>query len=56
MKLSAPTSFAFIIAVCLVALAIISTLTAIPFVSANAFWVSIAGFAVLALGNLLKGF
>ena len=55
MNLSAPTSMVFIISVVLVVLAVLSTVAAIPIVTGNAFWISIIGFVILALGNLLKG-
>ncbi len=56
MKLSAPTQVSFIIAVVLAVAALLGMLVAIPFVSANAFWVLLAGFVVLALGAMLKDF
>ena len=56
MNLSPPTTVVFIVSLILAALAIIGTLvTTIPFVSANAFWVAIAAYVLLALGNLLRG-
>ena len=55
MRLSAPTMPIFIIAVVLAILAVVGTFTAIPFITANAFWVSIVAFVILAVGNLAKG-
>lgn len=55
MNLSAPTQPIFIIAVILAILAVVSTLTVIPFISMNAFWVAIVAFIVLAAGNMMKG-
>jgi hypothetical protein len=39
----------------LAVLAIIGTFVAIPFISANAFWVAIVAFIILACGNLFRG-
>ena len=55
MNLSAPTMPIFIIAVVLAALAIIGTLTTIPFITANGFWVAIVAFIVLMVGNVARG-
>jgi hypothetical protein len=55
MKLSEPKVITFIIAVVIGLLALLSTFVAIPFVSANAFWVLFVGFLLLALANLFKG-
>ena len=55
MNLSAPTMPVFIIAVVLAALAIIGKLTAVAFITANGFWLAIAAFVVLAIGNVAKG-
>ncbi len=55
MNLSAPTKPMFLVAVVLAVLAIIGMFVAIPFVSANGFWVMTLGFVVLAAGNLMKG-
>lgn len=55
MRLSAPTMPVFIIAVVLAVLAVIGKLTFISFVTANGFWLAIAAFVVLAIGNLAKG-
>lgn len=56
MNLSAPTTMVFVVSVVLAILAIISTFTPLPFISDNAFWVAIAGYVILALGNVLRGF
>lgn len=53
MTLSAPTQIVFIISVILVVLAVVGFFVAIPVVSVNAFWIAIAGFVLLMLGNLL---
>ncbi len=56
---NAPKKVSLIISIVLVALAIALVLVkglTIPVLSPNAFWVAIAGYVVLLLGNLLKGF
>lgn len=55
MKLSAPTFPIFVVSLVLAGLAIAAEFTAIPVVSANQFWVAIGAYAVLFLGNVLKG-
>ncbi|WP_223789016.1 hypothetical protein [Marinicella meishanensis] len=56
MSLSAPKQVVFLIAVILAILSIVSAkVTAIPVVSGYEYWVLVAGFALLALGNLVKG-
>lgn len=55
MNLSAPTKAIFIIAVIIALLAIIGMFVAIPFVSANGFWVMTAAFVLLAAGNVMSG-
>jgi len=55
MKLSRPKESTFIIAVILAVLAFLGKITAIEFVSPNAFWILLIGFILLALGNLYKG-
>jgi hypothetical protein len=55
MNLSAPKVVVFLISLVLVALAVVSLYTRIPFVSLNAFWVAIAGYVLLALGVTMKG-
>ncbi|HQV27482.1 MAG TPA: hypothetical protein PLG23_04375 [Thermoflexales bacterium] len=54
-KLSAPKQATFLIAVVLAVLGLLSTLVAIPVLSANSFWLVFVGFVVLALGNMLDG-
>ena len=56
MSLSAPTTLVFVVSVILAILAIIGQFTPLPFITDNAFWVAIAGYVVLALGNVLRGF
>jgi hypothetical protein len=55
MNLSPPTTAVFIISVVLAVLAIIGTFVAIPVISANAFWVAIIAYILLAVGNLFRG-
>jgi len=56
---NAPKKATLILSIVIVALAIALVLVkgfSIAVLSANAFWVAIVGYAVLLLGNLLKGF
>jgi len=55
MKLSAPTQIMFIISLVLVGLAVASLFVAVPVIGGHAFWVAVAGYAVLAFGCLFKG-
>jgi hypothetical protein len=55
MNLSPPTTAVFIISVVLAVLAIIGTFVAIPVISANAFWIAIIAYIILAVGNLFRG-
>ena len=55
MKLSEPKNVTFWVAVVLGVLGFLGNFVAIPFVSGYAFWFVFFGFALLALGNLLKG-
>jgi len=55
MNLSPPTTAVFTISVVLAVLAIIGTFVAIPVISANAFWVAIIAYIILAVGNLFRG-
>jgi hypothetical protein len=54
MKLSEPKVVTFWIAVALAALGVLASLGTIPGLSGYAFWLVVAGFVLLALGNLLK--
>ncbi|MDO4566728.1 MAG: hypothetical protein Q4B42_05295 [Oscillospiraceae bacterium] len=53
--MNAPKKLTWLIALILGVLGIVGSFTAIPFVSAYAFWFLAAGFALLALGCLFKG-
>ncbi|MEG6510142.1 hypothetical protein V6C03_14320 [Methyloligella sp. 2.7D] len=55
MRLSAPTTVVFVISLILAVLAVLGVFTAIPFITPNAFWVAIAAYVVLFLGNVMKG-
>ena len=54
MNLHAPSMLIFVFALVLVVLAVVSVFYPIQFVSAYAFWFAIAGYAVLAIGNLVE--
>ena len=56
MKLSAPKKTTFWIAVVVALLAVLATIISIPVVSNYTFFFLLAGFVILMLGNLLKGF
>ncbi|MBD3678356.1 MAG: hypothetical protein HUJ27_08135 [Rhodobacteraceae bacterium] len=57
MRLSAPKKIVFLISLLLAALALVAALgVSIPVVSANALWVALVAYALLAAGNVLKGF
>lgn len=56
MKLSPPKHVTFYIAVILAVLGIIGSFVSIPVLSGLAFWLVVAGFVVLAAGNLIDGF
>jgi hypothetical protein len=55
MKLNAPTKIIFLISLLLVALAVISRFTPIPYISQYQFWVAIVGYLVLVAGVTMKG-
>jgi len=55
MNLSPPTTAVFVISLILAVLAVIGTFVAIPAISANAFWVAIIAYVILAIGNLFRG-
>ena len=55
MNLSPPTNAVFIISLILAVLAVIGTFAAIPVISANAFWVAIIAYVILAVGNVFRG-
>lgn len=55
MKLTPPKAITFWISVVLGLLAFLSTLVAIPFITANVFWVLFVAWVLLVLGLLVKG-
>ena len=56
MRLNAPSKLFFLISLVLVILAIVSIyVVSIPFVTANAFWVAVVGYIVLAVACVMKG-
>ncbi len=55
LKLSAPTKATFWIAVALAVLGILASQGMLAALAGYAFWLVVAGFVLLALGNLLKG-
>ncbi|MBR5696851.1 MAG: hypothetical protein IKX43_11585 [Paludibacteraceae bacterium] len=55
MTLSAPKQIIWVIAVILGVLGILGYFVAIPFVTANGFWLVSAAFALLAIATLVKG-
>ena len=55
MKLSAPKTITWWIAVVLGVLGILGSFISLPFVSANALWFVIVGFVLLVLATLFKG-
>ncbi len=56
MKLSTPKHATFYIAMLLAIVGLIAYFVTIPVLSGFAIWLIIAGFVILALGNLLEGF
>ncbi len=55
MKLSAPTQLFFIIALVVTILGILGKLGVVAAIAPYAFWFAVAGWAVLAVGSLMKG-
>jgi hypothetical protein len=55
MRLSAPKQVTWIIALILGVLGVVGAFVVIPLVSTYAFWVVVAGLALLLLATLLKG-
>jgi hypothetical protein len=55
MNLSAPTQVVFFLSLVLAILAVIGFLGALPAIAAYSFWLAIAAYVVLALGNILAG-
>ena len=55
MSLSPPSTVVFIVSLILAALAVIGKFAAIPFITENGFWVAVAAYVILAVGNLFRG-
>ena len=55
MNLSPPSQAVFIVSLILALLAVIGKFAAIPFVTDNGFWVVVAAYVILAIGNLFRG-
>jgi hypothetical protein len=55
MNLSAPTVPVFLISLILVVVAALMVLGTVPTYGLPAFWVAIAGYAILFLGNVVRG-
>jgi hypothetical protein len=55
MNLSAPKQVIFLLSLIIVALAVISRFTPIPYITPNMFWVAIIGYLLLVAGVTTKG-
>jgi hypothetical protein len=55
MNLSPPTTVVFVVSIILAALAIIGKFAVIPFVTEHGFWVAVAAYVILAIGNIFRG-
>lgn len=55
LKLNAPSQVLFIVSLVLALIAVVSALTPVPIASANAFWIAIIAYAVLAVATVAKG-
>ena len=55
MRPSAPSKMVFLIAIILGGLSTLSRFVGIEYVSANAYWILVAGFGLLVAGNIAKG-
>jgi hypothetical protein len=55
MQLSPPTQVTFWASVILVVLGVLGKFVSLALISALSFWLVLAGFVLLAAGNLLKG-
>lgn len=56
MRLNQPTRNVFYISVALGVIGLAAKLFSIAFIAPFAFWLVLAGFVLLVLGNVLKGF
>jgi len=55
MKLNAPKQLTWLIAILLGALGVLGVFVALPFISFNPLWFAVAGLALLAIANFVKG-
>ncbi len=55
MRLNAPKSVTWLIALILGIVGLVSVFVAIPFISVHAFWVVLVGLVLLLIGNAVKG-
>jgi hypothetical protein len=55
MNLTPPTTAVFMLSAILALLAIIGQFAHIPFITEHAFWVAIAAYIILLVGNLFRG-
>lgn len=55
MRLSAPTQLLFVVSLILAILGVVGTFVVIPVATQYAFWLVVAGYAVLAFGCLFRG-
>lgn len=55
MQTNAPKFVTWVVGVVIGCLGILGTLVAIPFISTYPFWILAVGFAILALGSVIKG-
>jgi hypothetical protein len=54
MKLHVPSLWSFVVSLVIAVLAVFSALTPVPYLSAEAVWVAILGYVVLAVANLVQ--
>ncbi len=54
MPLHTPSAWTFWLSVVLVILAIISIYVRIPYITVYTFWVAVAGYVILVIGNIFK--
>ncbi|GFO80812.1 MAG: hypothetical protein A49_04390 [Methyloceanibacter sp.] len=54
-SLSPPTTMVFVISIVLAVLAILSTVMTLPVIGDYRFWVAIAAYVILAIGNIFRG-
>lgn len=55
MSSSPPTTMVFVISIVLAVLAILSTFMTLPVIGDYRFWVAIAAYVILAIGNIFRG-